>query len=162
MVTQQPADVIVGRQRHLLWYLIEEALTSTHLTLYSLWLSQFRLIPKLWQLPQFKLTLYSSLSWDSGSSCPLTAITMRLFIASLLIASCICVALATYCGRPPSVRNGRHSGGSWSSFRLGYVIRYSCNYGYKLRGSTTTTCLFSRTRSYYWSNEAPTCFRTFP
>ena len=78
------------------------------------------------------------------------------------IAGFVCVAHATYCGRPPSINNGYRSAGSYRYFRAGFVIKYGCNTGYLLHGYSSTTCLYDiDSRSYHWSRSAPRCIRMF-
>lgn len=86
---------------------------------------------------------------------------MKVIVALLVIASYICTVHATYyCKAPPAIENGYHSGGQWTKFSIGKVIRYSCRSGYQLQGSPISTCLLNRnTWSSFWSNRACRCIR---
>ena len=87
------------------------------------------------------------------------------FRAILVIAVLAAVSLQVavveatyYCSRPPSIANGRHSGGSNWYFWVHTAITYQCNDGYKLEGNGRITCKYdSQSRSYIWNGTPPTC-----
>ena len=62
---------------------------------------------------------------------------------------------ANSCPKPPALKNGVIKA---SRYSVGSVIKYICNDGYILRGSSIRRCLSSRK----WSNRAPTCSRGIP
>ena len=86
-----------------------------------------------------------------------------LFTVAIFVAVALNFVEATYyCKAPPSVANGRYytarGGSSYSYYRVGTVIKYSCNSGYRLRGYTQRTCYYSSsTRTYQWTGYSPSC-----
>ena len=79
-------------------------------------------------------------------------------LAVLAVVSLSAVEATYYCKRPSSIANGGHNGGRYWYYRVGYVIKYWCNNGYTLQGSSQRICSYSRSsRSYYWSGTAPSC-----
>lgn len=90
-----------------------------------------------------------------------------LLAVAVLAAVTLTVVDATYyCKAPPSVSNGRYystKGSGYTYYKVGTVIKYSCNSGYRLRGSySQRTCYYSRsTRTYQWTGYAPSCICKF-
>ena len=79
-------------------------------------------------------------------------------LAAVFLQAAVVVDATYYCNRPPSLANGRHSGGNNWYFRVGTAITYQCNDGYKLEGNGRITCNYNRqSRSYYWNGTPPTC-----
>ena len=48
-----------------------------------------------------------------------------------------CICLAIDCGNPGTLAHGRRTG---SVFTFGGTVRYRCNHGYRLSGSSIRTC----------------------
>lgn len=86
-----------------------------------------------------------------------------LLAVAVLAAVALTVVDATYyCKAPPSVANGRYyssKGSGFTYYRVGTVIKYQCNSGYRLRGHySQRTCYYSSsTRTYQWTGSAPSC-----
>ncbi len=78
------------------------------------------------------------------------------FFATLLVAAAVNAAHATYCRAPPRPAHGGHSGQSYSSFRVGTVVKYWCERGYRLLGSEYRRCAV-RGNSVYWDRSTPVC-----
>ncbi len=69
------------------------------------------------------------------------------------------VADATYCPPPPPMEHGRHNAGR-QQLRVGYVVLYSCDAGYRQEGEGKITCAYSgNQRSAYWTGYLPKCRR---
>lgn len=78
------------------------------------------------------------------------------------VALTVVVDATYYCKAPPSVANGRYysyRGSGFTHYKVGTVIKYSCNSGYRLRGHySQRTCYYSSSsRTYQWTGYAPSC-----
>ncbi|XP_076820010.1 P-selectin-like [Clavelina lepadiformis] len=81
-------------------------------------------------------------------------------IGTALFLLCVSQALGTFFDfhyrrncYPQKIRDGSYSP-EYKSFRLGKIIKYSCNKGYELKGYSTIRCGFSG-----WIHKAPVCRR---
>ena len=86
----------------------------------------------------------------------------RAFLSVIFIAVFAAVAHATYCRAPPYLENGSHNADrrSWS-FRIGTIVKYQCNDGYRLQGLHYTVCYYRRGQGTYWTRSAPVCIRKY-
>lgn len=85
-----------------------------------------------------------------------------LAVAVLAVVALTVVDATYYCKAPPSVPNGRYystKGSGYTHYKVGTVIKYLCNSGYRLRGYySQRTCYYSSsTRTYQWTGYAPSC-----
>ena len=80
-------------------------------------------------------------------------------LAVLTVLSTIETTAASYCSAPSGISNGGHNSGLSRSFRVGHVLRYRCNTGYRLDGPSKITCIYSRYSypRYKWDKSPPRC-----
>lgn len=64
---------------------------------------------------------------------------------------------ATQCSSVPEPRNGRRMG---NSFAVGAVVRFECNPGYVLEGSSAIECLTVPNALAQWNSSIPSCIGT--
>ena len=60
--------------------------------------------------------------------------------------------------------HGRHDKLSWKFFKPGTVVKFSCNPGYRLEGSSTSKCVLNKAIFFIsflvWNNAVPKCVKS--
>ena len=85
------------------------------------------------------------------------------FLGALLLCLAPVAVESTFCRRPSVPVHGRHDKLSWKYFKPGTIVKFSCNPGYKLEGSSTSKCIYKKfvfTRYLVWSPAVPKCVQS--
>ena len=89
--------------------------------------------------------------------------SVTFFGALLLCLAPVVVESSKFCKRPLSPVYGRHDKLSWKFFKPGTVVKFSCNLGYRLEGSSTSKCVFKKVffiRFLVWNYAVPKCVKS--
>ena len=86
------------------------------------------------------------------------------YLFFLVLLALLEIAFGSFCGRPPNITNGGHTGGKRRYFRTGASIRYYCRSGYRIQGWDYNVCTYvvkgSKTPQWFVS-VAPLCIREY-